>query len=90
MVHFGLILLLLGQLGTDLLSRESTLHLREGQGRNYSEADPPVVPPRQGVSEKADLFNGKSLDGWVGHEKYWSVVDVLSVMGQIGALPGAH
>ena len=39
MVHFGLILLLLGQLGTDLLSRESTLHLREGQGRNYSEAD---------------------------------------------------
>src|SRR6478609_8108639 len=33
MVHFGLILLLLGQLGTDLLSRESTLHLREGEGR---------------------------------------------------------
>lgn len=39
LVHFGLILLLLGQLGTDLLSRESTLHLREGEGRNYSEAD---------------------------------------------------
>lgn len=39
LVHFGLILLLLGQLGTDLLSRESTLHLREGEAKNYSEAD---------------------------------------------------
>jgi hypothetical protein len=39
MIHFGLILLLLGQLGTDLLSRESALHLREGESRNYSEAD---------------------------------------------------
>jgi hypothetical protein len=39
MVHFGLILLLLGQLGTDLLSRESTLHLRNGEARNYTEAD---------------------------------------------------
>lgn len=39
MVHLGLILLLLGQLGTDLLSRESGLHLREGETKNYSEAD---------------------------------------------------
>lgn len=39
LTHFGLILLLLGQLGTDLLSRESTLHLREGQAKNYSESD---------------------------------------------------
>src|SRR5260370_29438230 len=39
LVHFGIILLLLGQLGTHLLSRESTLHLREGEARNYSEAD---------------------------------------------------
>lgn len=39
MVHFGLILLLLGQLMTDILSRESVLHLREGQVKNYSEAD---------------------------------------------------
>jgi hypothetical protein len=39
MVHAGLILLLLGQLGTDLLSRESSLHLREGQAKNYSETD---------------------------------------------------
>jgi hypothetical protein len=39
MVHVGLILLLLGQLLTDLLSRESTLHLRNGEARNYSETE---------------------------------------------------
>jgi hypothetical protein len=37
LVHVGVILLLLGQLLTDLLSRETTLHLREGEGKNYSE-----------------------------------------------------
>jgi hypothetical protein len=39
LTHLGLILLLLGQLGTDMLSRESSLHLREGEAKNYSEAD---------------------------------------------------
>jgi len=39
MVHAGLILLLIGQLGTDLLSRESSLHLREGEARNYTETE---------------------------------------------------
>src|ERR1035438_2095558 len=39
MVHIGLILLLLGQLLTDLLSRESALHLREGEAKNYSETE---------------------------------------------------
>jgi hypothetical protein len=38
MVHLGLILLLLGQLMTDLISRESMLHLRNGETKNYSEA----------------------------------------------------
>jgi hypothetical protein len=38
MVHSGLILLLVGQLLTDVLSRESVLHLREGEAKNYSEA----------------------------------------------------
>ncbi|HOX57351.1 MAG TPA: cytochrome c biogenesis protein ResB [Candidatus Paceibacterota bacterium] len=37
MVHGGLVLLLLGQLLTDLLSRESILHLRECETKNYSE-----------------------------------------------------
>ena len=33
----------------------------------------PVVPPREGKREVIELFNGKDLKGWVGHEKYWSV-----------------
>jgi hypothetical protein len=37
MVHAGLILLLLGQLGTDFFSRETALHLRNGEAKNYSE-----------------------------------------------------
>jgi hypothetical protein len=37
MIHFGLILLLLGQLATDLLQRESTMLLAKGQTKNYSE-----------------------------------------------------
>jgi hypothetical protein len=39
MVHFGIILLLIGQLATDLLSNESSLHLREGESKNYSESN---------------------------------------------------
>jgi hypothetical protein len=43
--------------------------------------DPPVVPPREGKSETIDLFNGKDLTGWEGHEKYWSVKDGV-IIGQ--------
>jgi hypothetical protein len=39
LIHFGLILLLLGQLLTDLLSRDSLLHLRQGEAKNYSESN---------------------------------------------------
>src|SRR5438105_291961 len=38
LTHVGLILLLLGQLLTDMLARESMLHLREGEAKNYSES----------------------------------------------------
>jgi hypothetical protein len=37
MVHAGLILLLLGQLATDLLSRDSSMRLSEGEEKNYAE-----------------------------------------------------
>ncbi|HNQ89577.1 MAG TPA: cytochrome c biogenesis protein ResB [Verrucomicrobiota bacterium] len=37
LIHSGLILLLLGQLVTDLFAVESYIRLSEGQGRNYSE-----------------------------------------------------
>ncbi len=39
MIHIGVILLLLGQLLTDVLSRESAMHLREGETKNYSETE---------------------------------------------------
>ncbi len=33
----------------------------------------PLVPPKKGKREVINLFNGKNLDGWIGHKKYWSV-----------------
>ena len=38
LIHVGVMLLLVGQMLTDFLSRESVLHLRLGQTKNYSEA----------------------------------------------------
>src|SRR5450759_4903520 len=37
--HLGLILLLMGQLATDMGANESTLHFRLGEEKNYSESD---------------------------------------------------
>ncbi len=42
-------------------------------------ADAPVVPPKEGKSETIQLFNGKDLAGWEGHQKYWSVQDGVIV-----------
>lgn len=39
MVHAGLALLLVGQLATDLLARESAMRLTEGETKSYSESD---------------------------------------------------
>ncbi len=39
LIHLGVVLLLLGQMLTDVLARESALHLRIGETKNYSEAD---------------------------------------------------
>lgn len=41
--------------------------------------DAPVVPPKTGESETIKLFNGRNLDGWEGHKKYWSVRDGVIV-----------
>jgi hypothetical protein len=38
MVHAGLVLLLLGQVSTDVTSRESSMRLVEGQSKDYSES----------------------------------------------------
>lgn len=39
LAHTGIILLLVGQLSTDMLATESQLHLRTGEVKNYSESD---------------------------------------------------
>src|SRR5208283_5017973 len=39
LIHFGVVLLLVGQMLTDFLSRESALHFRIGETKNYSEAE---------------------------------------------------
>jgi hypothetical protein len=39
MAHSGLILLLAGQFLTDRLARETNLHLKEGEAKNYTESD---------------------------------------------------
>jgi hypothetical protein len=38
LIHLGVVLLLVGQLLTDVFSSESTMHLRNGDTKNYSEA----------------------------------------------------
>ncbi len=40
---------------------------------------PPVVKPREGKSETIQLFDGKTLDGWVGYSDLWSVKDGVIV-----------
>ena len=39
MIHVGVVLLLVGQFLTDFLSTESSMHMRNGETRNFSEAD---------------------------------------------------
>jgi len=39
LIHLGVVLLLVGQMLTDFLARESALHVRIGETKNYSEAD---------------------------------------------------
>src|SRR5690242_1659338 len=46
-----------------------------------------IVPPRKGKSETIELFNGKNLDGWIGHEKHWSVQDGVIVGHSDEAVP---
>ncbi|GAC1471472.1 MAG: DUF1080 domain-containing protein [Isosphaeraceae bacterium] len=35
----------------------------------------PEIAPRTGETATLELFNGKDLEGWEGHEKLWSVKD---------------
>ena len=74
LTHGGLILLLLGQLGTDMLSTESNLHLRVGEARNYSESDRSMELAVVDVSDPAK-------------EKVVAIPDSLLVQGEILSHP---
>ena len=42
-------------------------------------AEPPTVPPKAGSREVIELFNGRDLSGWKGHQQYWSVKDGMII-----------
>lgn len=46
---------------------------------SFALAADPIVPPKQGPREVIELFNGKDLAGWVGHDQHWSVKDGVIV-----------
>jgi hypothetical protein len=50
-------------------------------------ADAPVVAPKTGPRETLRPFNGRDLEGWQGHEKYWSVVDGVIVAKSDSPIP---
>jgi len=92
MVHAGLILLLLGQLFTDVLSTESAMRLAEGETRNYSEdfhanelavvdeSDPQedqvVAVPERLVAQKGEIRHEK-LPFSLRVKNYWANTDLL-------------
>jgi len=53
----------------------SSIALALAIGAVASADDERIVPPREGKSETIQLFNGKDLKGWIGHETLWSVKD---------------
>lgn len=51
----------------------------QGNSKEKKAKAAPVVPPREGKRETIQLFNGKNLEGWEGHEHLWSVQDGVIV-----------
>ena len=44
-------------------------------------------PPAKGKSEEIKLFNGKDLNGWIGHDHLWSVKDGVIVAKNTEPVP---
>ncbi|MFO1487654.1 MAG: cytochrome c biogenesis protein ResB [Verrucomicrobiota bacterium] len=70
MVHLGIVLLLAGQFLTDLLSTESTMHIRAGSSSNYSEStsryELAVTDTTDAAADKVVTFPDDQLRA--GHE----------------------
>lgn len=64
-IHGGVTLLLIGQLLTDVLSRESMMHIREGEAKNYSEAtrsyELAIVDTTDATEDKVVAIPGRRL-----------------------------
>ena len=54
-----------------LLMQLSRIHWSAAQ----EQKEAPTIGPREGKREIVEIFNGKDLKGWIGHQKYWSVQD---------------
>lgn len=65
-IHLGIVLLLLGQLLTDLLSVESSMHIRNGGTANYSEAgmsyELAIVDTSDAATDKVVAIPGGRLE----------------------------
>jgi ResB-like family protein len=65
LIHGGIVLLLTGQLLTDVLSTESTMHIRNGGTKNYSESgsacELAIVDTSDPASDKVVAISGRRL-----------------------------
>jgi hypothetical protein len=51
------------------------------------EKEPPNVPPRDGKSERLELFDGKDFEGWEGHKELWSIQNAAIVAKNLKPVP---
>ena len=102
LIHGGLILLLVGQLSTDLLSTESAMRLREGESKNYSEdfhanelvvidksvdsEDRVVSIPERIVAEQKEIRHA-SLPFTLNIRDYWPNSDLTTNSSAVMAIP---
>jgi hypothetical protein len=65
MIHAGLVLLIAGQFLTDILAKESMLHLRDGESKNYSESSDQfelaIVDKSAADSDRVVAIDGRRL-----------------------------
>ena len=78
LTHFGLILLLLGQLGTDMLSRGEHAPSARRRGQNYSESDRQaelaVIDTTDPDTDKVVAIGAALVDAQAGHSSRRSSV----------------
>jgi hypothetical protein len=48
---------------------------KKEEKKNPAKKEAPKLPPNKGESKTMKLFDGKTLDGWVGYKDLWSVED---------------